>query len=70
MKVHTFTRNSCQPKYVAGKPFVAHGCDSFATFKATRPGKFIEPPEGYEPCHAGFRYYQTDGGAVLGLSLD
>ncbi|TVT58375.1 MAG: hypothetical protein FHK80_07225 [Azoarcus sp. PHD] len=69
MKIHNFTRNTFQSMFVAGRPFVAHGCDSFETFKAVRPGQFIEHPEGFEPCHNGFRYYRTDAGEVIGLSL-
>lgn len=70
MKLHNFTKSTYQAKAVAGKAFTAHGCDSLATFQGTQPGRFIEQPEGYEPCKPGFRYYQTNDGQMFGVSLD
>ena len=41
MKIQNFSKSTFQAKHVAAKPFDAHGCDSFATYQAVNPGRFI-----------------------------
>ncbi len=70
MKIQNFTKSAYQAKQVGTKPFTAHGCDSFATYRAVNPGQFIDPPATHEPCAPGFRFYQQTNGAIVALNLD
>lgn len=70
MKIQNFRRAPNQVKHSAAWPFTAHGCDSFKTYQASYPGKFIDQPDGYEACQPGFRFYQQDSGVVVALKLD
>ena len=70
MRIQNFTKSPFQAKYAATRPFTAHGCDSFTTYKAANPGQFIDPPATHEPCAPGFRFYQQANGVIVALNLD
>ena len=70
MRIQNFTKSPFLAKYAATRPFTAHGCDSFTTYKAANPGQFIDPPATHEPCASGFRFYQQTNGAIVALNLD
>ena len=70
MQMHNYAQSTFQVRAVAQKPFTTHGCDSLDAFRKAHPGDFVQLPEGYEACKAGFRPYRCADGRLIGLKLD
>lgn len=70
MQIHHFYKSNFASAAHALTEHTLHGCDSFAVFQQSHPGKFIALPDNFEPCKPGFRPYQKDDGKIVGLKLD
>ncbi|MDY0746564.1 hypothetical protein SNE35_18770 [Paucibacter sp. R3-3] len=67
MLIHNFGRPTIFGPPLAQRPFEPDDCSDLKTLHKVRGGNFCALPDGYAPCHEGFRPYRCADGQVIGV---